>query len=464
MTGKEKTLNRRDLVLFSVSAILLLDTLAAGAVTGPSVVFWWVFLGLVFFIPFGLMNAELGCTFPEQGGIYAWVRDAYGERWSARVTWSYWINIAVWLPAIYILFAGMFSQLFSLSLSLTAQIAIGIGLCWLTVAVNVMALEVGKWVPNLGAFIKMVAFSVIIIGGLSLGFSAGSANAFTLESVLPSFGDSFVYLPALIYGMLGFELVSASSEEMQDPARDVPYGIFVSGAIILTGYTLATVAILIALPADDIDLVEGLMDALFVLLGDSSFGRGFAVVLGVGVLYTFFSNGVTWALGGNRAMAEAAQAGEMPALLGRESARGTPLGAALALGVACTAVLLVYGYLAGSNEDLFWALFAFSAVLFIFPYAVLCPAFLTLRAKYPEVLRPFRVPGGNGIVRFLANWCMGVLVVTLVLFCWTPDGGIQWPVVIGSAVLFLLGEVVIRLNERRVGAAAPQATRSPGAR
>ncbi len=457
MTGKEKTLNRRDLVLFSVSAILLLETLAAGAVTGPSVVFWWIFLGLVFFLPFGLMNAELGCTFPEQGGIYAWVRDAYGDRWSARVTWSYWINIAAWLPAIYILFAGMFSQIFSLSLSLAAQIGIGIGLCWLTVAVNVLALEVGKWVPNLGAFIKMVAFSVIIIGGISLGFSEGSANAFTIETVIPSLSDSFLYLPVLIYGMLGFELVSASSEEMRDPARDVPYGIFVSGAIILIGYTLATVAVLIALPADDIDLVEGLMDALFVLLGESAFGRGFAMVLGIGVLYTLFSNGVTWALGGNRAMAEAAQAGEMPALLGSESAHGTPLGAALALGIACTAVLLVYGYLAGSNEDLFWALFAFSAVLFVFPYVVLCPAFLTLRRKYPDRPRPFRFPGGAGTARLMAGWCMAVLVLTLLLFCWTPDAGVQWPVVIGSAVLFLLGEGVIRLNERRAEAPAREA-------
>ena len=111
----QKTLRQRDLVLFSVSAILLLDTLAAGAVGGPPVIFWWLFFGVVFFVPMALITAELGCTFPEQGGIYAWVRDAFGERWSARVTWSYWVNIAVWLPAIYILFAGIFaSMLFSL--------------------------------------------------------------------------------------------------------------------------------------------------------------------------------------------------------------------------------------------------------------------------------------------------------------------------------------------------------------
>ena len=58
----QKTLRQRDLVLFSVSAILLLDTLAAGAVAGPSAIFWWIFFGLIFFVPNALITAELGCT------------------------------------------------------------------------------------------------------------------------------------------------------------------------------------------------------------------------------------------------------------------------------------------------------------------------------------------------------------------------------------------------------------------
>ena len=131
-----KTLGQRDIVLFSVSAILLLDTLAAGAIGGPSVIFWWLFFGLVFFVPNALMTAELGCTFPEQGGIYAWVRDAFGPRWAARVTWAYWVNMAVWLPAIYILFAGIFSQLFMPDMSLTWQMGIAIALSWITVGVK----------------------------------------------------------------------------------------------------------------------------------------------------------------------------------------------------------------------------------------------------------------------------------------------------------------------------------------
>ena len=67
--------------------------------------------------------------------------------------------------------------------------------------------------------------------------------------------------------MLGFELVSAGSKEMKNPGRDVPVAILVSGTIIIVMYTLATVAILAAIPAADINLVEGLVDTLELFFG-----------------------------------------------------------------------------------------------------------------------------------------------------------------------------------------------------
>ena len=69
-----RSLGARDITLFTVSAILLLDTLAASASIGVSSIFWWILLGIIFFIPYGLISAEMGTSYPEQGGIYAWVR------------------------------------------------------------------------------------------------------------------------------------------------------------------------------------------------------------------------------------------------------------------------------------------------------------------------------------------------------------------------------------------------------
>jgi amino acid transporter len=450
----KKVLGVRDMVLFSVSAILLLDTLAAGASIGVQSVFWWLFLGLVFFVPYALICSEMGTAYPEQGGIYAWVRDAFGGRWASRVTWAYWVNTAVWLPAIYILFAGVFAQLFFPGLSLGMQIAIAIGLSWLSVAINVISLNVGKLVPNLGATIKTIVFVAIIGGAFHYSRTHGLANDFSIGNLVPEWGESLKYISVIIYGMLGFELVSAGSEEMNNPKRDVPRAILVSGLIIIVLYTLATVALLTAFPASEIDVVEGLVDSLRVFFGATGPGAVFAMCLGVGALYTFFANGVTWALGCNRAAAEAAIEGELPKVFGREHpVNETPVGAAVLMGIVSTVILASYGILAKTNADLFWSLFAFSAVIFLLPYIGLVLAFREMRRRDPDRERPFRVPGGPFAANLMSLVCAAILAIAIFFFVYAPGDGVQLPVLIGAVVVLLLGEGVIRYAEsqRRQG-------------
>lgn len=445
-----KTLGRRDIVLFTVSAILLLDTLAAGASVGASAVFWWLLLGVVFFLPYALICAEMGTTYPEQGGLYAWVRDAFGRRWASRATWAYWVNTAVWIPANVILFTGVFGQIFMPGMTLGTQIVMSIVLTWITMAVNVLTLNIGKWVPNVGAVIKMIVIGSIMAGALFFVQEHGMANALTVETMTPSWDDSLQYFSVIIYGMLGFELASAGSEEMKNPARDVPVSILVSGAIIITLYTSATIAILAAIPVDDIDLVEGLLDTLYLFFGGSDAGQLFALALGIGALYTFFSNSVTWSLGCNRAMAEAAVEREFPRLFAIENRKnGTPVGAAIMMGIVGTAALLLYGWVAESNADLFWTLFAFSAAIFIFPYILLVFAFAKLRRTDADRRRPYRVPGGNGFSLFLAGSCGCLLTGALILFIYTPGIGVDGPLLIGFVAVMVLGELIIRATEKR---------------
>jgi len=249
--------------------------------------------------------------------------------------------------------------------------------------------------------------------------------------------------------MLGFELVSAGSEEMRNPARDVPRSVLISGVIILVLYVCGTMAVLAALPAADINLVEGLIDTLQLFFGGSAAGTVFVTVLGIGALYTFFSNGVTWALGCNRAAAEAAMEGELPRIFAFENkSLGTPIGAAVLMGIVSTVVLLMYGFLALSNEELFWSLFTFSAVIFLLPYLGMLLTFLKLRRTDPHHHRPYRIPGGMPLARLCAWSCFAVLAVSIVLFVYTPAEGVQWPVLVGVIVTLMLGEAVIRSAEK----------------
>jgi amino acid transporter len=450
----EKILGKKDLVLFTVSAILLLETLASAASVGVSSVFWWLFLGVVFFIPFALISSEMSCTFPEQGGIYAWIKTAFGNRWAARASWSYWINTAVWIPAISILFAGIFKQMFFPDLSLLGQIAIATTLTWVTVAVNIVSLDIGRFVPDTGAIFKILIFIALIVGAYNYVGEHGMANEFSMAALKPDWEASFQYIPAIIYGMLGFELVSASSDEMKDPAKDMPKAVLISASIIIVLYLLGTIAMLAAIPAQDINLVEGLMDTLYLLFGESAAGKTIAMILGIAALFSFFSNGVTWALGCNRAAAEAAKMGELPAIFAIETkSTGTPIGASIIMGVVSTLTIVLYGFLAGSNEDLFWSLFAFSAVIFMLPYLGMMLAFIKARVEQPNYYRPYKIPGGIITARLFAYSCMTVLSLAIVLFIYSPGEGIQWPVLIGVVVTLIIGEFTIRSAEKTKSAA-----------
>jgi len=451
--GFKKVLHGLDMTLFTVCAILVMDTLAPSAAIGPSSISWWLITLVLFFIPYGLITAELGTTYPEQGGLYVWIKNAFGEKWAARTTWLYWINVALWMPSVYILFAGMFAQLFFPDMSLWLQIGMGIVMTWITIWVGTRTLETGKWIPNIGALIKALIMVVIGVGAFIYAGQHGIANDLSFKSILPEWGAGLAFLPVIVYNFMGFELMSGASGEMKNPGKDIPRAIIVSGALIAVFYLLGTVGILMALPLDQLGLVSGIIDTLKILLGGTGFGEAVVIILGVAALFSFFANMVTWTIGANRTAAEAAKEHELPAIFGREHpVAKTPVGAFVLTGIVSTVVMVLYGFMAGSAEDLFWTLFAFSSMVFLLPYLALFPAFLKLRKTDPNVERPYRVPGGKVVATILAVVCELFIVQAVVLFVYIPGEPMDWafagPVLIGVVLTLIVGEILIYTSKK----------------
>lgn len=447
-----KVLHGLDMTLFTVCAILIVDQLAASATIGVQSIFWWVFTLVLFFIPYGLITAELGSTYPQEGGIYAWVRRAFGPAWAGRTAWLWWVNVAFWMPSVYILFAGIFADLVAPDMSLTAKIAITLLLTWITVGINIVTLEVGKWVPNIGAVCKVIIMLAIGTGGIVFAMRHGVANSFTLETMAPSWGASLAFLPVILYNYLGFELMSGAGEEMDNPARDVPRAIIRSGAIISFFYIFATVGILLALPLEDIGLIEGLTDTFRRLFGESQFGASAVLILGIMALYSLIANMVTWTIGANRSAAEAADRGDFPKMFGKLHPRyKTPASAAVLCGLISTGVLMLYGLLAETAEDLFWTTFAFSSVVFLLPYFLLFLSFLKLRAVDTAIQRPYRVPGGWGVAVTLSVICMAFIGQAILFFIYKPgefDPTYAGAVVGGVLLTLVVGEIIVRRQHR----------------
>ncbi len=455
--GFKRVLRGLDMTLFSICAIIVLDTLGASASIGASTIAWYVITLVLFFIPYGLITAELGSTYPGQGGIYVWIRRAFGEKWAARTTWYYWINVALWMPSVYVLFAGVLSQLFLPDLTLPWIIVIGIIMTWVTVLVGVITLEIGKWVPNLGAILKAAIILVLGVGGIVFLARNGVANDLSFKALLPTWDAGLAFLPVIVYNFLGFELMSGAGEEMKDPGRDIPRSIITSGLLIALFYLFATVGMLLALPLDQLGLVSGIVDTLKAVLGESTIASVLVAMLGIGALYTFFANMVTWTMGANRTAAQAAEEGTLPEVFGRlHPVNRTPVGAYLITGLVSTVVIIAYGLLAGSNEELFWTLFAFSSIIFLLPYLMLFPTFLKLRRLDANVSRPYKFPGGTAFGWIMSIICMLFVIQAIVFFIWVPGSAIDWayagPILIGVLLTLAVGEVLLLVSKRKASA------------
>jgi amino acid transporter len=447
--GFKKAFRGIDMTLFTVAAILVIDTLAPSAAIGPSSISWWIITLVLFFIPYGLITAELGTTYPEQGGLYVWVRNAFGERWAARTTWLYWINVALWMPSVYVLFAGMFAQLFIPELSLWGQILIGILMTWVTVVIGIIALDIGKWVPNIGALMKALIMLVIGVGAFVYAARHGVANDLSFRNILPSWDAGLYFLPVIVYNFMGFELMSGAGEEMQNPQRDIPRAIITAGLLIAFFYLMGTIGMLMALPAEQLGLVTGIIDTLRILFGESGLGGVIVTILGIGALYTFLTNMVTWTMGANRTAAEAANEGELPAFFGQlHPVNKTPVGAYVLTGIVSSAVLVIYGLMAATSEELFWSLFAFSSIVFLMPYLAMFPAFLKLRRVDADRPRPYRVPGNHLTAILMTIVCVLFILQAIVFFIWVPGEPVDWgyaiPVLVGVAITLIIGEFLIK--------------------
>ena len=390
---------------------------------------WWAITMVLFFVPYGLITAELGAAWPGEGGLYVWVREAMGPRWGSLAAWFYWINNAYWVPAVYMVFAGTFHSIFLRAHlpphlqegpgATWLQTAIALAVTWMTVGIGVVRLQVSKWVPNVGAVVKVAIFTVLgSLGILSLLAGNPPANAFSWRGLVPDASASLRFLPVLVYNALGFELMSSAGEEMRDPQRDVPRVILLSGLVISVVYTLGVAGILISVPLSELSLLTGTWDALGALGKPwGAAGDALVLALGIGFLYACVANIVTWSLGVNRVAAAAAAEGALPATLGRLHPRfNTPHRAFVIMGTISSLLLLGNAAMSSSAANVFWMMFKLSGLCFLISYLMAFPAFALLRQKQPGQPRPYRMPGGIGVAWTAAIVCWLFIALACVLF------------------------------------------------
>ncbi|HOQ47081.1 MAG TPA: APC family permease [Bryobacteraceae bacterium] len=345
-----RVLGLRDLVLFNIAAVVGIRWLAAAAHAGPGSLTLWVLAAVFFFVPSAVAVSSLTSKFPEQGGIYVWTRRSFGDWHGFLCGWCYWLSNLFYFPNLLLAGIGMALYAFGERYIALADnrgfvTAASLAVLWVALLTNLFGLRIGRWTENVGGLATYAAGLTLVVLGMTVWASHGAATQLTLA---PEWNwDRINFWSQIAFAFGGLELGAIMGGEIRDPARTVPRAAWISGLAIAGFYILGTLAILVVLPPDRVNILTGLTQA-----GAAAAGR-LSIPSLAPLLAVLITAGITgqlgaWLSGSARVPFAIGLDRYLPPAFGRVHPRWrTPHVAILTQGAACTVFLL--GMLAGES-------------------------------------------------------------------------------------------------------------------
>jgi glutamate:GABA antiporter len=258
----------RDLVLFYVITGISLRWIASAAAAGPSSIVIWIGAWLCFYLPLALSVLELSSRYPNEGGLYVWSKRAFGDFSGFMSAWTYWTSNLPYFPAV--LYFAASNVLFMREnswqhLSGNATFYIVFSLLTLSAAtlLNVVGLDIGKWLHNVGALAMWIPVGIVIVMGFVAWHRYGSATSFTVHSMTPSTHlNDIIFWSVLTFAFGGSEAASFMGEEIKNARRTIPLALVSAGATVAVCYILGTICVLLALPPGEVNSLQGLVQAI----------------------------------------------------------------------------------------------------------------------------------------------------------------------------------------------------------
>jgi len=257
-----------DVLLFNIATVLGPRWIAAAGHNGTSSISLWVIAAVFFFVPGALVINELSSRFPEEGGLYVWSKEAFGDFHGFIAGWTYWIYTVFYFPGLLLASASMSAYIFAgrgsqLAQDRTFLLAVSLVLLLVAVVLNIIGLNIGKWLQNAGGVGTYVPLLLLAGVALLVYFKHGSMTPFTWANMAPNWNwDTVNFWSQIAFAFTGLELVSSMSEEVCDPRRTLPRAVFGAGALIAFMYIAGTFAILTLVPAADLDPKSGVFHAI----------------------------------------------------------------------------------------------------------------------------------------------------------------------------------------------------------
>ena len=454
MEKKKKKFKLFDAILATVCITLVAESVTPTAAIGNSQYFWWIFLIIAFCIPYGMISAELGTTYPSEGGMYDWVKRAFGAKMASRVAWNYWINFPLWIASLAVAVTDVVAGIFDIELNIFWLLVLQLGYTWLVSILGTKRIGESKWIVNIGTFCKILFMVGLGILGIYVFIKTGeSANpiesAMDLLPTMDLLGLSF--LSVIIFNFLGFEVVATFVDDMENPRREIPKALIIGGVLMALFYILPATGVNIAMSLEEAE-AAGITDSFLILLTrigvNADITRAIVIIVGLMFIYTMVANIVSWSFGVNSVAKYSADDGGLPKVFSKTNKEGVPYMSSIMNGIVASVIIIIgiiLGEVSESASNLFWTFFSLSLVTLLISYIPLFLSFIKLR-KTDKTERVYRVPGGKVMTALMA-YAPFVLLVLSVIFTLFGDFSKDYissniPLIIGVVVSVIIQEIL----------------------
>jgi glutamate:GABA antiporter len=461
----KRELGFRDVILFYLVSGLSLRWIATAAASGQSAIVVWLLAWCGFFLPLAGCVLELSSRYPQEGGLYVWTREAYGEFPAFMAAWTYWMSNLPYLPAVLYFAAG--SLLFAtphaqyLANTNSYYLIFTVGMLALITVLNYFGLGPAKWLNNLGAVGMTLPILILVAMGLLSYFRFGSATHFTLAGAIPhAHVKDLIFWSTIFFAFGGSEAASFMGEEIKDARRIVPRSLMVAGVLITVCYIAGTLAMLVALPSSRISGLGGFMTSIEFLCHR----LGLAVlIVPIALLVAISSVGAAGAyLTATARLPFVAGINHyLPAVFGSIHPRWkTPYVAIVSYGLAG----MLFGLLSQAGTSIRGAydmLVSMGIITYFIPYLFLFAAMIRLQSR-PSTPGAIRLPGGKRFAIPLA--CLGLFstTATIILSLFPAEdernpAAALLKLIVMTFVLLAAGVAVYLRGQRSIIRAAAQA-------
>src|SRR5262245_33275487 len=448
----------RDLVLFYLVTALSLRWVATAAAAGPSSIIIWIAGCLAYFVPLTLCVLELSSRYPEEGGMYLWSKQAFGEFAGFMTGWMYWTANLPYYPALLYFAAG--NALFvggdrwqKLSTSSSYFIIVALAGLALGFTLNLIGLNIGKWLHNIGALGAWLPATMLIVMGSVAWFRFGSATRFGGGAILPAIDFKNVFFWSTVaFAFGGMEGASTMGDEIQHPRRNIPRSLLTAGVIVTAIYIVATISVLTALPADEVSGLQGFMQAMSKV----------AVRIGVEPVAPFAALLVTissiggvsaWFAASSRLPFVAGVDKFLPPAFGRVHPKWQTPYVAMAVQAVLAGTFIFLGQAGTSVKGAYDFLVGMGVVSYFLPFLYMFCAVIRLQRE-PAGPGVMRIPGGKPVAIMMALLGLMTTTISSILACIPPADEPNKVLAVvkllgSSACLVGIGAVIYWIGKRK---------------